>query len=262
VNFITAHDGFTLHDLVSYNDKHNEANGEENRDGHDHNLSWNCGVEGPTDDPKVLALRDQQMRNLLATLFLSQGVPMLCAGDEVARTQLGNNNAYCQDSELSWIDWNLDERRQRLLRFARRLIRLRREHPVFRRRRFFQGREIHGSEMADLTWFRPDGKRMTTDDWLNPHTKCLGMLLAGDAMDEVDDAGERIVDATFLVLLNAHWEPVQFTLPEGTTRREWEVLFHTPFDPLPADQRVLQEAQFDLGGRAMALLRLVDAELP
>jgi glycogen operon protein len=262
VNFITAHDGFTLHDLVSYNDKHNEANGEENRDGHNHNLSWNCGVEGPTDDPKVLALRDQQMRNLLATLFLSQGVPMLCAGDEVARTQQGNNNAYCQDSELSWIDWNLDERRQRLLRFTRRLIRLRRQHPVFRRRRFFQGREIHGSEMPDLTWLRPDGKRMTTDDWLNPQTRCLGMLLAGDAMDEVDDAGQRIVDATFLLLLNAHWEPMQFTLPEGATRREWEVIFHTPFVPLPADQRVLLAEQFSLGARAVALLRMVDSELP
>jgi len=258
INFVTTHDGFTLQDLVSYNEKHNEANGEGNRDGHEHNLSWNCGVEGPTSDRRVLALRGQQMRNLFATLLLSVGVPMLCGGDEVARTQRGNNNAYCQDNELSWTDWNLDADRERLLRFTRRLIELRRAHPVFRRRRFFQGREIHGSEMPDLSWLRPDGKRMTAEDWTNPATRSLGMLLAGDAIDEVDPAGNPIVDQTFLILLNSYWDPIEFILPNGATRREWEVLIHTPFDPLPAEQRVLQEERFLLGARALAVLRMVE----
>ncbi|MGH6630036.1 MAG: glycogen debranching protein GlgX, partial [Burkholderiales bacterium] len=161
INFITAHDGFTLNDLVSYNEKHNEANGDENRDGHDHNLSWNCGVEGPTGDPAILALRARQQRNLLATLLLSQGVPMLQAGDEIGRTQQGNNNAYCQDNEISWLDWELDEPRRRLLDFTRYLIRLFHEHPVLRRRKFFQGRRIRGSEIRDLVWFRADGQEMT-----------------------------------------------------------------------------------------------------
>jgi len=258
VNFVTAHDGFTLHDLVSYNQKHNEANGEDNRDGNENNLSWNCGSEGPTDDPKVLDLRDQQMRTFLATLFLSEGVPMLCGGDEVARTQRGNNNAYCQDNEISWTDWTLDARREKLLRFTRQLIAFRRAHPVFRRRRFFQGREIHGSEMPDLTWLRPDGKRMSAEDWTNPSTRTLGMLLAGDAMDEVDPEGNPIRDQTFLILLNSYWEPIEFILPDGAARHEWEVVIHTPFDPLPVEQRTRYHERFPLGGRALALLCMVE----
>ncbi|MGH8573364.1 MAG: glycogen debranching protein, partial [Gammaproteobacteria bacterium] len=213
INFITAHDGFTLADLVSYKRKHNEANGEGNRDGHDHNLSWNCGVEGPTDDPAILALRARQQRNFLATLILSQGVPMLQAGDEIGRTQQGNNNAYCQDNGISWVDWNLDAPKIQLLEFTRVLIRLFHRHPVLRRRKFFQGRRIYGSEVKDLTWFRPDGKEMSEEDWQSGFAKTLGIRLAGDAIEEVDSRGHRIVDDTLLILLNGHHEPLPVVLP-------------------------------------------------
>ncbi len=261
INFVTAHDGFTLQDLVSYNEKHNEANGEENRDGHDHNLSWNCGVEGPTDDAAVLELRERQQRNFLATLLLSQGVPMLCGGDELGRTQEGNNNAYCQDNELSWYDWSLDRADQALLRFTRQLIRLRRRHPVLRRRQFFYGRRIHGSEVKDLAWFRPDGKEMTEEDWTNPHTRCFGLRLAGDAIDEVDARGHRIADDTFLILLNAHHEPLPFVLPAHRRGVRWDVLV----DTRRADGRVRQRSlrggeAYQLEGRSLALLRLRRAE--
>jgi glycogen operon protein len=257
INFVTAHDGFTLQDLVSYNEKHNEANGEENRDGHDHNLSWNCGAEGSTDDPAVLACRQRQTRNFLATLLLSQGVPMLCGGDEIGRTQQGNNNAYCQDNELSWLDWQLDEARRDLLRFARYLIGLRRRHPVLRRRQFFYGRRIHGSEVKDLSWFRPDGKEMAEEDWTNPHTRCFGLRLSGDALDEVDEHGRRTVDDTFLILVNAHHEAVPFVLPAHRPGVRWDVLV----DTLTADARFDRPPQrggdtYDLGGRTLALLRL------
>jgi glycogen operon protein len=257
VNFVTAHDGFTLTDLVSYNDKHNEANGEENRDGHDHNLSWNCGAEGPTDDPAINALREQQKRNFLATLLLSQGVPMLTGGDELGRTQQGNNNAYCQDSELSWFDWRLDGDRRDLLRFVRRLIALRKRHPVLRRRQFFYGRRIHGSEVKDLAWFRPDGKEMTEEDWTNPITRCFGLRLAGDAIEEVDRHGRRIQDDTFLVLLNAHHEPVPFVLPAHRRGVKWDVLIDTRTGDPRARRRSLRGGEgYDLGGRTLVLLRL------
>jgi isoamylase len=261
INFVTAHDGFTLHDLVSYNEKHNEANGEENRDGHDHNLSWNCGVEGPTDDPAVLQLRERQKRNFLATLLLSQGVPMICGGDELGRTQQGNNNAYCQDNELSWYDWSLDRADQALLRFTRQLIRLRRRHPVLRRRQFFYGRRIHGSEVKDLAWFRPDGKEMTEEDWNNPHTRCFGLRLAGDGIEEVDARGRRIVDDTFLILINAHHEPVPFLLPAHRRGVRWDLLV----DTRTADGRVRQPSlkggeSYPLEGRNLALLGLRRAD--
>jgi glycogen operon protein len=226
INFVTAHDGFTLQDLVSYDDKHNEANGEDNRDGADHNVSWNHGVEGPTDDVKILELRERQQRNFLATLLLSQGVPMICGGDEIGRTQNGNNNAYCQDNELSWHDWRLDGRRKALLAFTRFLIRLRRQHPVFRRKQFFYGRAIY-SEVKDLTWVRPDGREMTEDDWNNGLTRCLGLRLGGDTIEDVDDRGERIVDDTFLILLNAHWEAVPFVLSAHRRGVRWEPVFDT-----------------------------------
>jgi glycogen debranching enzyme GlgX len=206
INFVTAHDGFTQRDLVSYNKKHNEANGEDNRDGHNENLSWNYGVEGDTDDAAVLALRDRQVRNFLATLILSQGVPMLLAGDEIGRTQRGNNNAYCQDNEISWLDWNLDRSRRELLEFTRLLIRLFHRHRVLRRRDFFQGRKIRGSEVKDLAWFRPDGKEMTDDDWNNLESRCFGLRLAGDAIEEVD-ARKPLVDDTLLILSNARHSP-------------------------------------------------------
>jgi glycogen operon protein len=225
VNFITAHDGFTLRDLVSYNEKHNEANGEENRDGERHNLSWNCGVEGETDDPEVRRLRARQQRNLLATLFLSQGVPMLLAGDELGRTQQGNNNAYCQDNELSWIHW--DHADPDLLDFTRKVIALRSEHATLQRRHFFQGRRIRGSELEDITWLRPSGGEMRETDWLDPATRCFGMRLGGDAMMEWGERGERLMDDSFLLLFNSGAEDVPFRLPRSTPGTWWELVLNT-----------------------------------
>jgi glycogen operon protein len=257
INFITAHDGFTLRDLVSYNAKHNEANGEGNRDGHDHNLSWNCGVEGPTNDPAVLALRARQQRNFLATLLLSQGVPMLHAGDEIGHTQQGNNNAYCQDNEISWIDWNLDRPRQELLEFTRLLSRLFHRHAVLRRRKFFQGRQIRGSEVKDLAWFRPDGKEMTDEDWNNWHARCLGLRLAGDAIEELDARGNRIVDQTLLILLNAHYEPIPFVLPAHRPDVQWEVVVDTKeATGRRRHQLVRGRESYELEARSLTLLRL------
>jgi glycogen operon protein len=257
INFVTAHDGFTLHDLVAYNDKHNEANGEDNRDGHDHNLSWNHGVEGPTDDVKIVELRERQKRNFLTTLLLAQGVPMVCGGDEIGRTQNGNNNAYCQDNEISWLDWDLDERRTDLLAFTRLLIELRQSHPVFRRRKFFFGRPIRGSEVKDLTWFRCDGGEMTPEDWNNPITRCLGLRLAGDALAEVDAEGNRIVDDTFLVLLNAHHEPMGFTLPTDSDG-QWETVVDTREPTGRASTKPVRGGQpVELEARSMAVLRLL-----
>jgi glycogen operon protein len=257
VNFVTAHDGFTLADLVSYDRKHNEANGEDNRDGTDDNLSWNCGVEGPTDDPAITALRERQMRNLLATLLLSQGVPMLLGGDEIARTQRGNNNAYCQDNEISHVVWPPSRAGRAQLEFVRRLIRLRLRHPVFHRRRFFQGRAVQGSEVKDLSWFRPDGREMTADEWRDGFTRCLGLRLAGDAIEEVDQAGTPIVDDTFLLLLNAHHEPLDFVLPAHRPRTRWELVLDTRTVELPAVVREFKAGdRYTLEGRSLALLRL------
>jgi isoamylase len=258
INFVTAHDGFTLHDLVSYNYKHNEANGEDNRDGTDDNLSWNCGVEGPTTKPSIVALRERQKRNMLATLLLSQGVPMLCGGDEMGRTQRGNNNAYCQDSEISWVDWTLSKPQQSLLTFTKALIALRQQHPVFRRRRFFQGRRIRGAEVKDLYWLRPDGKEMTDDDWALGYVRCLGVRLAGDAMDEKDAKGRPLVDETFLVLLNAHHEPRPFTLPAHKRGVRWQPVFDTAlYDSNDKPFTLLKGGdQYDLEARSLAVLRL------
>ncbi len=227
VNFVTAHDGFTLRDLVSYDRKHNEANGEENRDGADDNHSWNCGAEGETGDAAVLALRDRQVRNLLATLLVSQGVPMIAAGDEMGKTQGGNNNAYCQDNELSWLDWSLDDRRRALLGFTRRLVRLRLDQPVLQRRRFFSGRQLWDSSVKDLAWFRPDGVEMTEEDWRQPSARSVAFLLGGDSIAGVDEQGQRIVGDTLLVLANAWHEPVTYVLPEIEWGREWEILLDT-----------------------------------
>jgi glycogen operon protein len=261
INFITAHDGFTLHDLVSYNEKHNEANGEENRDGHNENLSWNSGAEGETDDAATQHLRERRKRDFLATLFLSQGVPMLLAGDEFGRTQLGNNNAYCQDNEISWIDWKLDRPRRELLDFTRFLIRLREEHPVLRRRHFFQGRRIRGSEVKDLVWFRPDGKEMSDEDWNNPEMRCFGLRLAGDAIEELDERGNRIVDDSLLILLNAHHEPVPFTLPAHRRKVRWEIVFDTCESSVDRRKRLIRGGEiYDLRDRSLAVLRLPSAE--
>ncbi|MBI4565951.1 MAG: glycogen debranching protein GlgX [Planctomycetes bacterium] len=227
INFVTSHDGFTLLDLVSYNEKHNEANREGNADGDGHNLSWNGGVEGPTGDPAILALRERQRRNFIATLMLSQGVPMIRSGDELSHSQRGNNNAYCQDNELSWLDWNLDAPRKAFLEFVRKVIHFFREQPVLQRRTFFQGRPIRGSGVKDIAWFTPSGREMTDEDWNAPATRGLGVVLAGDALDEVDEQGERIAGDTLLLLLNARDERVTFILPAAPPRAVWEAVFDT-----------------------------------
>jgi isoamylase len=222
INFITAHDGFTLRDLVSYNEKHNEANGEEGRDGTDDNRSWNCGAEGETDDAEILALRLRQQRNFLTTLFVSQGTPMLLGGDEIGRTQNGNNNGWCQDSELSWYDWNRDGERDRMHAFTRRLIRLRREHCTFRRETFLRGRDTESASLPDVWWFRADGRRMTAADWEHGEAT-LGMFLNGQAITSRGPQGQQIDDDTFILLFNAHFEDRQFRLPRLNMGRRWEL---------------------------------------
>jgi glycogen operon protein len=225
INFVTCHDGFTLRDLVSYNDKHNEANGEENRDGANDNRSWNSGVEGLTDDPEINALRRRQEKNFLATLLLSQGVPMLLAGDELGRTQQGNNNAYCQDNELSWVDWeHVDED---ILAFLCQLTDLRRSHAVFRRHRFFQGRPIHGTDIGDIAWFRPDGSLMSDDDWHASYAKTLGVFLNGDALPWNDPRGHPVRSGSFFMIFNAHSETIEFTLPGEQWGKEWGYVLDT-----------------------------------
>jgi glycogen operon protein len=247
VNFVTAHDGFTLRDLVSYNEKHNEANGEGNRDGTDDNRSWNCGAEGPTDDPAVNALRARQQRNFLATLLLSQGVPMLLGGDEFGRTQHGNNNAWCQDNELSWFDWGSCD--QELLEFTRRVIHLRREHPVFRRTSFLEGR---GEQLPDVWWMRPDGRRMTRRDWDDNGARAIGAFLNGDELDMLTPRGERVRDDTFLVLFNAHYEDVAFRLPARRFGTRWELELAT--GRVDGD-RLVPGATATVESRSLALLR-------
>jgi glycogen operon protein len=225
INFITAHDGFTLADLVAFDHKHNEANGEDNRDGESHNRSWNSGAEGPTDDLAVLHVRDVRRRSLLATLLLSQGVPMLLGGDEIGRTQRGNNNGYCQDNEISWYDWNAVD--SQLHAFVRRLIRLRRAHPIFRRRRWFEGRAIHGAEVEDICWFTPEGIEMADSDWRVGYARSLAVLLNGDAIPTLGPQGEAIRDDTFMLLSNAHVEPVTFTIPDRVSGSRWMVELDT-----------------------------------
>ena len=254
INFVTAHDGFTLHDLVSYEHKRNQANGEANADGTDDNRSWNCGVEGDTDDPAVLQLRDRQKRNFLATLLLAQGVPMLLAGDELGRTQLGNNNAYCQDNEISWCDWALDARADALLAFTQRLIELRRAHPVFRRRRFFQGRPIHGSFLADVGWLAPDGHEMTEQEWVSGHVRCLGVFLNGDAIGEPGPRGEQVTDDSFLLLLNGAAERVGFVLPDDRWAPAYDLELDTADDGR-ADTSFKAQSIVDLESRSVVLLR-------
>jgi glycogen operon protein len=223
INFITAHDGFTLHDLVSYNDKHNEPNGEHNRDGHSENLSCNYGVEGPAEDDQILDLREQQKRNLLASLLFSQGIPMICGGDELGRTQQGNNNAYCQDNEISWYDWDLDERRRALLRFTRKAIELRHRHPALHRRSFFQGRPIHGEDIEDVVWFRPDGHDMTAAEWQAGWVRSIGVRLDGCALQERYEDGRPVRDDDLLLLFNAADQPQRFRIPEAFSEGDWRL---------------------------------------
>ena len=255
INFVTAHDGFTLQDLVSYNEKHNDANGENNQDGNNNNLSWNCGVEGPTDDPNILALRAKQKRNLLATLLLSQGVPMLYQGDDIGHTQLGNNNAYCQDSSISWVNWDLQPQDRDLLAFVQRLINLRKRHPIFRRRHFFQGRPIKGANIKDVLWLNPAGHEMSEDEWRDSSVRCLGMFLSGQGLDETDERGRRLSDENFLVLLNAHHEDVEFVLPAYRPGARWTAWMDTSREGglRPADTYD-SGASYPLQARSMVVL--------
>ncbi len=260
VNFVTAHDGFTLHDLVSYNDKHNEANGEGNADGESHNRSWNCGVEGPTDDIEVVALREQQKRNLLTTLLLSQGVPMLLSGDEMGRTQGGNNNAYCQDNETSWVDWTDARENSALLEFTRTVTRLRHEHPVFRRRRYFQGRPMRGSGgVDDIAWFQPSGELMTDEAWDAGYAKSVGVFLNGDAIPDPDGRGERVRDDSFLLLFNASDTDVEYVLPAEEFGETWAVVLDTvaPMAIEVEERRVKTAQEVTVGARSVMVLRRV-----
>jgi isoamylase len=258
INFITAHDGFTLRDLVTYNEKHNQANLEDNKDGDNHNRSWNHGVEGETDDPEINALRERQQRNFLATLFLSQGVPMLLAGDEIGRTQRGNNNAYCQDNELSWIDWELGEPGQRQLAFTKRLVELRARHPVFHRAVFLSGEERMGSGQPDAWWFRPDGRKMTQRNWRDNNALTLGVFLNGAEIPTQTAQGAPVIDDTFLILFNAWEEPIEFTLPAVSFGRRWAHELST-FDPdlEPSDTVYPARGVVPVEGRSLVLLRRV-----
>ena len=254
INFVTCHDGFTLRDLVSYNEKHNQVNGEDNRDGESNNNSWNCGAEGPTDDPLIVSLRERQMRNFISTLMLSQGVPMICGGDEIGRTQRGNNNAYCQDNEISWTDWNIQPWQKDLLQFMRRMIALRRDEPVLRRRKFLQGREIRGAGIRDIVWYEPSGNEMSDEDWNAHVVRCLGVLLNGSGLEETDENGEPVVGDTLFLMFNAHHEAVSFILPTQPSGR-WERLVDTA-DPSPTRHYVLRRQQYKLRGRSTAVFHV------
>jgi glycogen operon protein len=257
VNFVTAHDGFTLEDVVSYNDKHNEANGEDNRDGHNESLSWNCGVEGPTSDAAVLALRQRQKRNMLATLLLAQGTPMLLMGDEVGRSQQGNNNAYCQDNAVSWLDWTaIDADDRALMRFVARLVRLRRSHPVLQRNHFLHGRSVSPRGVKDVTWFTPDGREMTDADWQDPRARCLGLMLGGEAAPDLTARGVPLLDATLLILLNAHHEPVAFDLPD-LSGQPWLRLLDTA-EPQGRAEQIGPGLPLPLAARSLAVMRLIE----
>jgi glycogen operon protein len=260
INFITAHDGFTLRDLYSYNEKHNSANGEDNRDGESHNISWNCGTEGPTDDPQINALRAKMQRNMLATLFLSQGVPMLTMGDEYGRTQGGNNNAYCQDNEISWFNWNWTEEQQKLYDFTRALIEVRKENPIFHRRRFFNGRKMEDNTLGDILWINATGTEMTEKDWSDSRTGSLGMILNGEAMIEFDEQGTRIKDDIFLLILNAWREGVNFTLPGVKDLTHWECVINTEKDSISIEEEIPADTEIILAPRSLSLYRLKNME--
>ncbi|HEX8081764.1 MAG TPA: glycogen debranching protein GlgX, partial [Jatrophihabitans sp.] len=260
INFVTAHDGFTLRDLVSYNEKRNEANGEGNNDGESHNRSWNCGVEGPTDDPEVNELRARQQRNFIATLFLSQGVPMICHGDELGRTQQGNNNGYCQDNELTWIDWESAD--TDLMAFTRKVTELRRTHPTFRRRRFFDGRPVkrqgEGAPLPDIAWLRPDGSEMTEDDWGSGFGRAVAVFLNGEAITGTDDRGGRVIDDSFILCFSAHHEPIEFTPPSELQHSSWQVVLDTAATAADEDadiKPILPGASVTVAPRTMVVLR-------
>lgn len=252
INFVTAHDGFTLHDLVTYNEKHNEANGEDNNDGDSHNRSWNCGVEGETTDGEINALRAQQKRNLLTTLFLSQGVPMLVAGDEFGRTQKGNNNAYCQDNEISWLNWK--EQDEKLLTFTKQLIALRKEHPIFCRRKWFQGMPIKGVGLEDIAWFLPEGTEMEDSHWQNDFARSLAVFLNGQGIRSLNDDGTKVVDQSFYIMFNAFWEPIEYTLPPMKYSKRWAKVLDTAFDTIERSEEFEAEQKVKVGPRSIVVL--------
>ena len=254
INFVTAHDGFTLHDLVSYNQKYNEDNGEENKDGEDHNISWNSGEEGPTDDPEIIALREKRKRNFLATLLLSQGVPMISHGDEYGRTQQGNNNAYCQDNELAWMHWNWDERNRKLFEFTRKIISIRDAYPVTHRRRYFMNRRIQGEGIKDIRWLNTDGIDMSQEEWETSFIRCMGMLLNGELMQEMDEHGNDLMKDILLILVNSYWEPISFTLPHEDLSVRWEVLVDTDKEEIPETPEMVQNV-YQIQARSLVLLK-------
>ncbi|MBL8850129.1 MAG: glycogen debranching enzyme GlgX, partial [Planctomycetaceae bacterium] len=255
INFVTSHDGFTLQDLVSYNHKHNEANRHGNQDGENHNICWNCGVEGPSDDPEIKRFRERQKRNFLATLMLSQGVPMLRSGDELSHTQQGNNNAYCQDNQISWLRWDMSAHQQQFLDFVIKVIRLWRGNPVFQRRQFFQGREIRGVRVKDIHWLTPSGEEMSDSDWHSSHARCLGMRLEGVMQDEFDERGRPVVGHTVLMMMNSLPDPVPFAVPVLSPDVSWRVVLDTSRRRLPR-RRFRPGDSYALQPRSMAILQL------
>jgi len=261
INFITAHDGFTLNDLVSYNEKHNEANGEDNKDGTDHNISWNCGAEGPTDDPEINKLRRRQRRNFLATLLLSQGVPMICSGDEYGRSQNGNNNAYCQDNELTWFRWNWTDEEKELVEYTRKLIDLRRKHPVFRRPKFLRGKRVRGSEFKEVTWFNQAGTEMKGDEWHGPLANVLGALFLGKTTTIRDEHGMPVIDHTFLLLFNADHRNASFVLP-GRDNLLWELIINTEHEEgfLSEPKQLQAQKPLEVLQRSFCLLKLLEPD--
>ncbi|HKK61091.1 MAG TPA: glycogen debranching protein GlgX [Bacteroidales bacterium] len=254
INFVTAHDGFTLHDLVSYNQKYNEANGEDSKDGEDHNISWNSGAEGPTDDAEVIGLREKRKRDFLATLLLSQGVPMISHGDEYGRTQHGNNNAYCQDNEIAWMNWNWDENQQKLFEFTRHIINIRNEYPVLHRRRYFKNRQIQGEGIKDIRWLNTDGIDMSSEEWNTSYIRCMGMLLNGEMMDEMDEYGNEIKSDILLIIVNSYWEPVSFTLPFEGLSSHWQVLADTDMTGNSANSESIKNV-YQTQARSLVLLK-------
>jgi glycogen operon protein len=254
VNFITAHDGFTLNDLVTYNEKHNEANGEDNNDGHSDNRSWNCGAEGPTDDPEINRLRERQMRNMLATLLLSQGTPMILGGDEFARTRSGNNNPYCQDNEISWLNWDIDDRRRALIEYVRKLTDLRRRFPILRRSRFLTGEYNEELGVKDVTWINANGSEMPEGEWQNGAMHCFGMLMDGRA--QTTGIRQRGHDVTLLMIVNGHFDLVKFTLPETVGGSCWSLLMDTNLPDDAAAQVFKTGDVYDVTARSLLLLEL------
>ncbi|MCW2529784.1 MAG: glycogen debranching protein, partial [Pseudonocardiales bacterium] len=258
INFVTAHDGFTLRDLVSYNEKHNEANGEDNNDGESHNRSWNCGVEGPTDDPEINELRSRQQRNFIATMMLSQGVPMICHGDELGRTQGGNNNGFCQDDEITWINWA--ERDEELNRFTEEVAALRSSHPIFRRRRFFDGLPVRlrgAEEIPDIDWFSPDGAVMTEEDWGSGFGKSVALFLNGQGIPDLDSRGQRVVDDSFMLFFNAHYDEIEFCVPGADHGSLWQPVLDTA-NGTDGAESVKAGAAIPVAGRSLVVLRNIE----